>query len=161
VSAGASGPTREHPGARAALLLLTILALAGCAGVLETPPAATPADFPGIAGELARRGISVDRIASGDAGCQDPELARTAIRFGAAGLDQASTVTLYVYIFRDRATYDRRRQAVDACARAYVTDPQALGSIDASPFVLVGQGPWAPRFAAALRAGMTAAAALP
>ncbi|HUR03173.1 MAG TPA: hypothetical protein VM347_11575, partial [Nonomuraea sp.] len=86
---------------------------------------------------------------------------RTAIRFTASGLDQTSPVTLFVYIFRDRAAYDRRRQSVDTCARAYITDPQALGSIDASPFVLVGQGPWAPRFAAALRSGILAAAALP
>jgi hypothetical protein len=142
-------------------VLVALITLAGCAQILEAPPAATPADFPGIASELAQRGITIDRIASGDAGCPDPELARTAIRFIAAGLDQAAPVTLYVYIFRDRATYDRRRQSVDACARTYVTDPQSLGSIDASPFVVVGQGPWAPRFAAALRSGLTAAAAVP
>lgn len=149
-------------GAVARLLLAgAALVVGGCGQVLQPPPAATPADFPGIAGELGRRGIEVDRIASGDAGCADLELARSAIRFVAAGLDQAAPVTLYVYIFRDRAAYDRRRQSVDTCARSYITDPQQLGSIDASPFVLVGQGPWAPRFAAVLRSGLTAAAALP
>jgi len=70
-------------------------------------------------------------------------------------------VTLYVYIFRNQEAYDRRRQSVDACARSYITNPQELGSIDASPFVLFGQGPWSPRFAAELRSGMRAAAAIP
>lgn len=140
---------------------MTALSLSGCAQVLQTAPPATPADFPGIAGQLGQRGIRIDKIASGDAGCADPDLARTAIRFSASGLDQASPVTLYVYIFRDRATYDRRRQSVDACVRTYITDPVTLGAIDASPFVLIGQGPWAPRFTAALRSGMAAAAGLP
>jgi len=143
------------------ILLLVVVLVAGCAKLVENAPVATPLDFPGIAGQLARRGIAVDKIASGDAGCQDAELARTAIRFAGSGLDQATPVTLYVYIFRDRAAYDRRRQSVDACARSYVSDPLQLGSVDAPPFVVMGRGPWAPRFAAALRSAMTEAAALP
>jgi hypothetical protein len=44
------------------------------------------------------------------------------------------------------------------CARSWVTDPDQYQSIEASPFVLAGQGPWAPRFAAELEAALTAAA---
>ena len=45
-----------------------------------------------------------------------------------------------------------------ACARSYVTDPAGLESIDVSPYVLAGQGPWGPDLRAALRAGLTVAA---
>jgi len=140
------------------LVLVLAAILSGCASVLESAPAPTPADFPGIAGQLGQLGITVKDVTSGDAGCQDPELARTAIRFAAAGLDQAAPATLRIYIFRDAAAYDRRRQDVDACAGSFITDPAGLEMIDASPFVIVGQGPWAPGFTAALRTGLRAAA---
>jgi len=40
----------------------------GCGTQVGASPAPTPADFPGIAGFLGRRGISLTQIASGDAG---------------------------------------------------------------------------------------------
>jgi hypothetical protein len=155
-----SPPSRRRP--RLALAAgLVALCAAGCGQLLGGSPAPTPADFPGIAGTLGRHGIGLAEITSGDAGCNDPELARTAIRFRAAGLDQAAPVLLRVYIFRDRAAYDRRRSSVDACARAWITDAAELISIDAAPFVLIGQGPIGPGFGAALRSGLREAAALP
>ena len=146
---------------RLALLLVVTLVAAGCARVLETAPAPTPGDFPGIASVLGQRGIRVDAIASGDAGCADAELARTAIRFTLAGADQATPVTARIYIFGTQAAYDRRRQSVDACARAYITDPAELQVIDAAPFVLVGQGPWATNFATTVKRALREAAAQP
>lgn len=148
-----------------AITLLLVLALvtvvAGCARVLETAPAPTPGDFPALASALAARGITVDRIASGDAGCQDAELARTAIRFWASGADQASPVVVRAYIFGTQAAYERRRQSVDTCARAYITDPEQLQQVDAPPFVLVAQGPWGPQFAAAVKSAVREVAARP
>jgi hypothetical protein len=47
---------------------------------------------------------------------------------------------------------------IDACARSYVTDPAAYGSIQASPFVLAGPGPWAPQFQDHLRHALVIAA---
>jgi hypothetical protein len=141
-----------------ALALAAAFALAGCGMVSTTAPPATPADFPGIASELSRRGIVVDDIASGDAGCDDPELARTAIRFTAEGFDQGSPTPLYLYIFRNRDAYQRNRAAIDACLPSYVTDPDSLGLIEASPYVLAGPGPWAPEFAAELRRSLTESA---
>ena len=47
---------------------------------------------------------------------------------------------------------------MDDCARSFVTDPETYESIEQSPFVLVGQGPWGTRFEAALRGGLEVAA---
>jgi hypothetical protein len=134
------------------------LALSACGTISRSAPAPTPADFPGMAGELTQRGVRVDRIVSGDAGCDDPNLAKTAIGFDASGLDQATPVRIHVYIFRNRATFERRRSTVDACAATFVTDPETFESIDTSPYVAAGQGPWGTRFKDAIRAAITDAA---
>jgi hypothetical protein len=139
------------------LIIIATLVLAGCGTISTTPPAPTPADFQGIATEIVRRGIAIDRIVSGDAGCPDPVLTPTAIAFDARGLDQAEPVRLYLYIFRNRASYERLRAEIDACARSFVTDPATFESIESSPFVLAAQGPWAPEFGRTLRDAMTEA----
>src|SRR5919197_457376 len=54
--------------------------------------------------------------------------------------------------------FDRLRPAIDACARSFVSDPETFESIDAAPFVLAGQGPWASNFDQALRASIEEAA---
>jgi len=91
-------------------------------------------------------------------GCNDPVLNPTAIGLDASGLDQAEPVRLYLYIFRNRETYDRLRSTIDECARSFVTDPDTFESIESSPFVMAGQGPWAPQFKTALREALTEAA---
>ena len=98
------------------------------------------------------------QVVGGDAGCADPGLAKTAISFRAAGLDQTAPVPIHLYIFGSRDSYQKLRTAVDACAGSYITNPDALVSIDAPPFVVVGQGPWGPGFTAAIRQGLTEAA---
>ncbi len=143
---------------RAVTLCFVALLVAGCGIVSTSPPAATPADFPGIAAEFAKRGIVVLHPVSGDAGCDDHVLAPTAISFDASGLDQAPTVRIHLYMFRDRATLERLRAAIDGCARSFVTDPESYESIEQSPFVLAGQGPWGPGFKAALRQAVEVAA---
>ena len=72
--------------------------------------------------------------------------------FDAQGFDQKTPTRIYFYGFRNRATFERLASTVDACARSYVTDPADYGSIQASPFVLAGPGPWAPTFTERLRA---------
>jgi hypothetical protein len=143
---------------RAVVGLLLLGSLAGCGTISRSAPAPTPADFPGLAGVLGQSGIRVDRIVSGDAGCDDIDLARTAIGFDASGLDQQTPVRARIFIFRNRATYERLRSTVDGCAAAFVTDPDTFESVESSPFVVAGQGPWAPRFKEALRAAIVAAA---
>ena len=140
------------------LVLATAWLAAACGFVETTPPAPTPADFIGISSELARRGISVDRVVSGDAGCPDPVLTPTAIAFDASGLDQPEVVRIYLYVFRNREVFERLRATIDACAASFVSDPETFESLEASPFVIAGQGPWAERFKTALREGLAVAA---
>jgi hypothetical protein len=132
--------------------------LSACGIVSTTPPAATPADFGGVTAELAKRGVQVNRFVSGDAGCPDPVLIPTAIAFDARGLDQADNVRIYIYIFRNREAFERLRAVVDACATSFVTDPETFETVEESPFVLAGQGPWGVEFEDALRDGLAAAA---
>jgi hypothetical protein len=144
--------------ARAALLFVAAGMTAGCGTIARSAPPATAGPFPTIAGQLSLHGIRVTGIVSGDAGCPDANLGKTAIGFDAAGLDQATTVRLHVYIFRDRATYERLRGSVDQCAASFVTDPDAFESVETSPYVVAGQGPWGTTFKDNIRAAITEAA---
>src|SRR3990170_4090338 len=135
------------------------LALAGACGTISTTaPAPTPADFQGIATELTKRGIAIDGLVSGDAGCPDPVLIPTAIGFTADGLDQAAPTRGYPYVFRNRESFERLRATIDDCARSFVTDPATFETVEQSPFVVAAQGPWQPEFEAALRDALEVAA---
>jgi hypothetical protein len=141
-----------------AAALAALVLVAACGSVSVTPPAPTPADINGIASELTQRGLTLDHLVSGDAGCDDPVLVRTAIAFDASGLDQADPVRLRIYIFRDREAFDRLRASVDFCASSFVTDVETYESIAQSPYVLAAQGPWPPKFKAAVREALEVAA---
>jgi hypothetical protein len=151
--ARAAGRVRTVP-----LAALMALAVAGCSAFTPTTEPATPTDFAGIVAELQGEGIDVNRVVSGDAGCDDQRLSRTAIGFDARGGDQTTAVRIYLYAFKDQSVYDELRPAVDACARSYVTDAAAFGSVDAPPYVLAGNGPWTPAFKDALRTALQRAA---
>jgi hypothetical protein len=153
-------PTRPALGSRLSVVLVAMgfaIAIAACGVLTEPAPAPTPADFQGIASEIVKRGIKIEHLVSGDAGCNDDVLNPTAIGLDASGKDQESPVRLYLYIFRNREAYDRLRSAIDGCAQSFVTDPETFESIESSPFVLAGQGPWAPEFKATLREALTVA----
>ena len=139
-------------------MLPLTLALAGCSEILESPGPPDPEAFPGIAGELGRFGIDVQTWTSGDSGCNDATLNSTAIRFTAVGLDQATPLTLRIYIFGNRAAWDRRLADVDTCAGKWATDPATFEIVQTSPYVVAGQGRWPPGFADALRKALTASA---
>lgn len=141
-----------------AAVLLVVALLSACGTISTTAPAPTPADFQGIASELTKRGIAIDHLVSGDAGCQDPVLIPTAIGLTADGLDQAAPTRIYLYVFRNRASFERLRATIDDCARAFVTDPETFETVEQSPFVVAAQGPWGPRFEAALRHALEVAA---
>jgi len=148
-------PLRASGRARIVLLAASLgLAATACSAFTPTTAPATPTDFAGIVAELANVGIDVNRVVSGDAGCDDQRLARTAIGFDARGGDQTTTVRVYLYAFRDQQVYDELRPAVDACARSYVTDAAAFGSVDDPPYVLAGNGPWTSTFKDALRTAL-------
>jgi hypothetical protein len=151
-------PPGSATGRTTLLLTLASVILGACGVVSTTAPAATPADFPGITAELAVRGVRVNDFVSGDAGCADPVLVPTAISFDASGLDQSGEVRIYLYIFRNREVFERLRASIDGCAASFVTDPQTYETLEQSPFVLAGQGPWAPEFEAAVREAFAVAA---
>jgi hypothetical protein len=127
------------------------VSLAGCGIVSMSPPAATPTDFGGIASLLSPQGVVVTHVVSGDAGCTDPDLVPTAIAFDATGLDQSTPVRIYLYVFRNKAAWERHRDAIPGCAAAFVTDPETFEQVEQSPYIVAGQGPWAADFEAALR----------
>jgi len=137
---------------------LVALLVAACGTISSSPPPATPTDFPGLAGRLNTAGVKVADWVSGDAGCTDADLAKAAISFSAKGLDQVTPVQLYLYVFRDRAAWERNRDRIGPCAQAFVTDAATYEEIEQSPYVVAGQGPWGPEFEAALRATLETAA---
>ena len=146
-----SGPSRFRALVRAVALGLALIVAAGCGDLIGTEPPATPTDFPGLTGRLKVAGVVLDDWVSGDAGCTDPDLVPASISFTAQGLDQATPVKLYLYVFRNRGAWERQRDSIGPCAQAWVTDPQTYEEIQQSPYVLAGQGPWAPEFEAAIR----------
>lgn len=141
-----------------ALAAVAALVLGACGLVSSTPPPATPTDFPGLAGRFNAAGIVVSDWVSGDPGCADQDLVPTSIAFDARGLDQAADVHVYLYVFRNRASFERLRGLVGPCAAAFVTDADTYEEVQQSPYVLAGQGPWAPGFEAAIRRTLEEAA---
>lgn len=152
-------PRRRGTALTAALRsLAAIVLLAGCSSLVEARPTPTPLDFGGIQGTLDHAGISLTNIVSGDAGCADANLIPTAIGFDAAGLGVTTPVRLRIYIFTDRAAWQRRQADVDACIAAWATDPAAIETIGQSPYVVAGQGPWPAAFKTAVAAALKEAA---
>jgi hypothetical protein len=139
-------------------LVAATLVLSACGTISSTAPPATPTDFPGLAGRFNAAGIVVSDWVSGDSGCTDPDLVPTAISFDARGLDQESDLRLYLYVFRNRAAFERHRDGIGPCAATFVTDAQTYEEIQQSPYVLAGQGPWTPEFEAAVRKTLEQAA---
>jgi hypothetical protein len=142
-------PRRRQPIVAATVATVALL-VAACSAFTPQTPKPTATTFAGIVSELARVGVGVENVVAGDPGCDDERLARTAISFDASGVDQAEPTRVYLYAFKNTAAYDALRPAVDLCARSYVTDPEAYASVDATPYVMAGPGPWAPEFEDAL-----------
>jgi hypothetical protein len=145
---------------RASLVLAAVAAcllLAACEGD-DNPANPTPASLSTTLQVFGAQGITLSNVVSGDAGCSNTDLAHAAVSFDAKGLDQTTPTRLYLYGFRNRTVFQQNLSAVDACARSYVTDPQTYESVETSPFVIAGQGPWGPQLKDNLRAALVEAA---
>jgi hypothetical protein len=140
-----------------AIAVLACLTVAACEGD-NNPANPTPASLSTTLEVFGANGIVLSNVVSGDPGCPDKDLAQNAVSFDARGLDQTTPTRVYLYGFRNRTIYQRLVPTVDACAKSYVTDPAAYGSVQVSPFVLAGPGPWAPQFGDRLREALTKAA---
>ncbi len=141
-----------------AVLVAVALVAGACSAFTPQTPKPTATTFDGIVSELALVGVGVKNVVAGDPGCDDQRLARTAISFDASGVDQVEPTRVYLYAFRDAKAYDSLRPVVDLCARSYVTHPEAYATVDATPYVFAGPGPWAPDFEDALRDALERAA---
>jgi hypothetical protein len=144
--------------ARATLVGILIAIVGGCSALKGSVPEPTPLDFPGIAGQLTLQGLTVGNPVSGDAGCTDPTIVPTAIGFDLTGAGVTTPKRARIYIFRNRDAYERRRADVDKCVAQWATDPASIEFVDASPYVVVTQGPVPAAFKDAIRRGLTVAA---
>ena len=120
--------------ALAALLASSCSPSSACGGLIGTEPPATPTDFPGLAGRMKLAGVVLDDWVSGDAGCADPNLVPASISFNATGLDQATPVKIYLYVFRNRDAWERHRDAIGPCAAVVGHRP---GDVRGDPGVAV------------------------
>ena len=151
-------PRPRPPRGTVVALALLAGALAACSAFTPQTPRPTVTTFAGIVAELARVGVGVEHVVAGDPGCDDQRLARTAVSFDASGRDQAAPARIHLYAFKNAKAYDELRPVVDLCARSYVADPASYGTVDATPYVLAGPGPWAPDFQDALQDALERAA---
>jgi hypothetical protein len=138
-----------------------VLFVAGCGSALDAArgePSATPTDFAGLVRTFADRDLAVSGVVSGDPGCDDTHLAPMAISFHIAGGAESLPLVARAYRFRDDEAYQRLRERVDACAAQWVTKPDALLVVDASPYVLFVDGTADEAFKALVRAALNEAA---
>jgi hypothetical protein len=135
--------------------------LAGCGSALDAArgePSASPTDFAGLVRTFADRNLAVSGVVSGDPGCDDHHLAPMAISFHIAGGAESLPLIARAYRFRDDEAYQRLRESVDACATQWVSDPNALLVVDASPYVLFVDGATDEAFKVLVRAALNEAA---
>jgi hypothetical protein len=151
------GGRRGRDAASLVLFALLVALVAGCSATTSPPPP-TPTDFAGISMALQQRGLTILNVVSGDAGCANANLAKAAISFTASGLDEPTATKIYLYRFNDHDAFERRSGDVGGCAASYAHDPSSYESIDVSPYVVAGAGPWPDRFRTAIRDALTEAA---
>mgnify|MGYP003343712107 CR=1 FL=1 len=118
----------------------------------------TPTDFAGLVRTFAERNLAVSGVVSGDAGCDDRHLAPMAISFHIEGGAESLPLVARAYRFRNDEAYQRLRESVDACAAQWVTRPNELLVVDASPYVLFVDGAADESFMALVRAAVSEAA---
>jgi hypothetical protein len=135
--------------------------LVGCGSALDAArgePSASPTDFAGLVRTFADRDLAVSGVVSGDPGCDDHHLAPMAISFHIAGGAESLPLIARAYRFRNDEAYQRLRESVDACATQWVTSPNALLVVDASPYVLFVDGATDEAFKVLVRAALNEAA---
>ena len=141
--------------------IVVVAIAAGCGSALDVArgePIATPTDFAGLVRTFAERNLAVSGVISGDAGCDDRHLAPMAISFHIEGGAESLPLVARAYRFRNDEAYQRLRESVDACAAQWVTRPNELLVVDASPYVLFVDGAADESFMALVRAAVSEAA---
>ena len=121
---------------------LVVLLVAGCSYVETTPPPPTPADFRGSPASSSSAASSSTASSRATPAATTRSSARPPSRSTRRGSTRRPRSGSTCTSSGNRATFERLRATIDACARTYVTDPQTYESVEQSPFVMAGQGPW-------------------
>ena len=78
---------------------------------------------------------------SGETGCDDPRLRDNAIRFEMTAPGERTPRSLYLFVFRDRAGYERAAMPVEACRRTFAARAsRPVDAVAVSPYRLFGEG---------------------
>jgi hypothetical protein len=147
--------------ARSKLAATVSLALLLVACQANDPAAATPRDNAGVLEELARHGVTAVEQRSGDTGCGDASLVANAIHWRLRVGSDPTPRDVYLFRFKDRATFQQNAAVVEACRQAFeARSSRAGGVVDAvaiSPWRAFGDG-WSPELQDSLTAALTLAA---
>jgi hypothetical protein len=133
--------------------------LLGACGPLERPPN-TPMDRSGIFEQIALEGGTIVSVTSGDAGCDDPELAGNAVRVRIRTLEGVES-DVHLLTFRNRPFWEASAAAADSCvaeiAARRTRNRDAIERLDISPYRAWGVD-WPPQLTDLLRLALTRAA---
>lgn len=144
----------------ACLTLVAVLALAACTG---TRPRSTPLDLSGVVTELIKRQVAVVQTIGGDPGCDDADLRPNGVHLRVSLKPDPTVYDIYLFRFKDDATWSSGSAAVTACAAAGASTATAaadgaLQTIAVSPYRAFGLG-WPSALRAALEATLRVASA--
>jgi hypothetical protein len=134
-----------------------LVLLAGCGGVVATPPLPTPGGYTEIFEAWALNGLAVHERTSGDAGCDDRSLADNAVHVVVSLPPDETRRDVYLFRFRNSVRWADAQPQIDACQATFeAISARAggpVGRIDVSPYRAFGDG-WTPELEAALRRGL-------
>jgi hypothetical protein len=118
-----------------ASLILVATLVSGC-GVFVAP-SPTAGALTDIVSALVLRNMTITDQVSGDAGCPDPTLYGNAIRYDVSMAGETVSHPVFVFGWKDQATFDAAKAAFDACVENY-----ALTNRVKSWAVLDDHAPW-------------------
>jgi hypothetical protein len=91
--------------------------LAGCS--VFVAPSPTNGALAEVVNALVRRNMTITNVVAGDAGCADPTLQGNAVRYDVSMAGEVDTHPIYVFRWKDQATFDTAKAAFDACVANY------------------------------------------
>jgi hypothetical protein len=150
---------RRRSAGRLTAFLAALLLVTACQA--NDPAAATPRDAQGLLEELGRHGVTAVEQRGGDTGCADTSLEPNAVHWQLIVGGDPTPRDVYLFRFKDRATFTAGAAAVDACRAAFAARADRAGGelehLEISPWRVFGDG-WSAGLQDALRASLILAA---
>jgi hypothetical protein len=139
-----------------AALAVALLCLTGC-GVFVAP-SPTPAAMDDVIAGLVLRGVTVEHLTSGDAGCPGSQLYRNGVHFTVATASDSPSYDVFLLRWDTPAEFAARSDAFTACVGAYsAAHPGAsMSQIEVTPWRAYGPD-WPAGLAATLESALHAA----